>query len=102
MNHQEHRPGDDITGRPSQPSLGESTSHASAPMVGNMRDANWRIASLYRSATRTGFGRVFVIKLTSVCRWGRMLESSGALVDGVRMNTSSSELHTLGGCRIGE
>jgi len=67
-----------ITGRPSQPSLGP-ISHASAPIVGSIREANWRIASLYNRATRTGFGRVLAMKLTRVCKCGRIFESNGAL-----------------------
>ena len=86
------------TGRPSQPSL--ESPNTSAPMVGSIREANWRIASLYNSATRTGFGRVFVMKLTRVCRCGRILESNGALVRQSELNMKRNDLDILRGCRI--
>lgn len=69
-----------LTGRSSQASSTPgSASQLSAPIVGRIREAKWMTTSRTSSAANTGFGRVFVMKVTSVCKWGRMFPRRGAL-----------------------
>lgn len=68
------------TGRPFQPSSTPSSlSQLSAPIVGRIYEARCITVSRNVSAKRTGFGRVLVMKLINVWKWGRMFDSSGAL-----------------------
>ena len=48
-------------------------------MVGKMNDANCITERRYNNANNTGLGNVFVTKLSSVCKCGRMFDKSGAL-----------------------
>ena len=49
------------------------------PMVGRMRDARCRMVRRYKSAIRTGFGRVFITKFNRVWQCGRIFGRRGAL-----------------------
>lgn len=52
------------TGRPSQPSSTPSSdSQLSAPIVGKILEARWRIVKRYNNAMRTGLGSVLITKL---------------------------------------
>jgi hypothetical protein len=48
-------------------------------MVGRIREARCKMARRYKSAIRTGFGRVFITKFNRVWKWGRIFGRRGAL-----------------------
>ena len=54
-------------------------SQLSVPMVGRIREARCKMARRYKSAIRTGFGRVFITKFSRVWKWGRIFGRRGAL-----------------------
>ena len=49
------------------------------PIVGRIREARCKMARRYKSAIRTGFGRVFMTKFSRVWIWGRIFGRRGAL-----------------------
>lgn len=56
-----------------------SDSQLFAPMVGRIPEARCKMVRRYKSAMRTGFGRVFITKFNSVWKWGKILGRRGAL-----------------------